>query len=187
MSSEKYIKVDDINIETTDNDFDKNELLENEGFDVYQLQPIKKSNNCLFLKVGKCIELPLIMINQFDFDYNTTCFIISPLYTNDDLENNIFQQKEILIKNKSTMKDIANLKLNFTINNNNIKELISTKENNKIIEGYYTICFCYKNKTILLEKIDKFNSDIIMFEKMLFHLNTFKIKNIIENLIKNNL
>lgn len=190
MSSEEYIKVDNLHIESTDTNFDQNEILEKDCFDVYQLQPIKNSNNCLILKVGKCIDLPLIMINQFDFEYDTICFIISPLYTSDGIVNNILQQKELLIKNKSIMKDIATLKLNFIMTNNNgnnIKELISTNENDNIIEGYYTISFSYKDKTILLEKLDKFKGDLQMFEKMLYHLSTPKIKNIIKNLTKNNL
>ena len=202
MDSEEYIKIKDLDVEyKSDKEFglDYDELLEKEGDSVYQFQPIKDSNRCTIMKVGKFVKIPSILCNEFDLNKKIRCLITSSLYSIIKLEENEkqcrFNMKRIIINDKSMngkLSQIGCIMLNFNTfvhiqnkNNGTVLYYLSTKYHLNELDGFFSISFHYEDKVINLEIIKKYLGDIEMLEKMIYYLSSPNVYKIINDFVVN--
>lgn len=179
---------------------------------VYQVQPIKNTNSAIILKIGELNNRADVLINKFYLFDNVKCNIVSTIYDigelndlklNDYINFNIIK---ILInheKGKNNSCQIAKIMFNFVYyvnnndnnhnnnhneknngkNNSKINNYLSEKNNVKKLDGSFEITFHFNKKKIVLEKLNKFDDINDIIEKMIMHISSSRIKNIITNII----
>jgi hypothetical protein len=170
--SDEYIDLSKLDSQYVDSKYDMteddyNEILNTNGKTVYQLQPIENENYCYIYQVGKMIKLTDIIINEFQLDKILECFIISKLYTLEQLNSISNQCQFCILQITVNRKDrpICHIRFNFhTFDHKQsckpISKYLSTNTNKIKCKGFYSITFHYNNKRINLESMKNYIGNV---------------------------
>ena len=162
---------------------------------IYQLQPHSLDSTATIMKVGIMKNISDILIKNFNILNKYKCYMISKIYSQEQLEIIRYDGKFQLIKiiicfNQNDFVPIAHLCFNFDTNqlqnDNKLADYLSD-ENKKInINGTYSITLHFQengnNKFIMLEQDTHFCGQTEMMVKLTEWLFDDKIQNIINNL-----
>jgi len=177
IESDEYISVHEIESTT--------QSTSNEGnIPVYQVQGINNSSSGIIIQVGQLESAHDVLINEFKLLNKYKCYIVSRLFTKEEIDNvlalGIFQMIKIIIcKDGDTMNmPLCYVCFNFNIldklNAMQTQLYISTSQNKIELKGKYTITFHFKenntNKYILLKTYDKFIGKDDMLNKLIKYL-----------------
>lgn len=193
-SDDEYMDISDINFNKKDENFDKAEDLKKEGFPVYQIQ--SKSNNSIgyIMNVGLFTKVSDVIINKFNISTQIACIMMSCIHDKNNLKSRSnfceFEMIKILINHNNGIKisPIASMFLNFNtfdhkVKKKSIMEYVSTKDNKKKLEGFFTITLHFKDKKVILEKYKTYLGIKKLIDEMIRNLADNKVKNIINELI----
>ncbi len=149
------------------------------GIPVYQVQGKDNTPTALIMKVG-CLENPHdVLINDFKLLNKYKCYIVSRLFSQEELEtlkdHKIYQMIKIIT---CKLGDDMNIPLCYLCFNFNAFELpesyISTHENKIELKGQYTITFHFQkdsdNKYKVLKTYNKFIGKEDMLNKLIKYL-----------------
>ena len=153
--SEDQISIDKINftfdqnISTEeDNDDILDELLEENGESVYQIQGLLGTNSAYLIEVGKAMQIPHILIKEFNDGVYFRINILSTLLHRSDLEDSEVACRLPLLRlqvgNQKNETEIASIIFMFHSFEHikkkiSILELSSTHDNKIPINGYFSI------------------------------------------------
>lgn len=191
MSDQEYINLSDLKVNYIDDHHDE----ENLGQPAYQIQPQPNTDKAIIIEVGKLAEQTDILINQFNISSNEKCIITSSIYHLNDLKELESDCKFPLIKiyvnynNQKKLIPIGCMILFFHTyvhikEKKGIDEYLSTKDNKKLLSGFYSISFHFDNKKIIMENTKEISTIMVMIDKMIEYLASQKIRDVIQDLIK---
>ena len=171
---EKFIKVTDLNINKKQCD-NLDELYE-DCIDIYQIQAIPDKPFISIIKVGVMVEMNDILIKKFKIYDQYTCFIVSKLYSLEqikELQNHkIFQMIRINVCNENN-KVICHLAFNFCPNT------ITSSFND--LEGHFSITLHYDNKYTTLEELQTYCGNENMMIKLTEWLLSDKVQSVLSH------
>ncbi len=161
---------------------------------VYQVQGIHKTRKAYIMEVGKFNNPPEILINKFDISLKERCIITSSIFSLDDLKSLetkcSFPMIKIIVNynNGRVLNPVGSIMLFFHTyehirNSVSIIDHLSTSDTKKELDGYFSISFHFKEKKIALENLKEFIGISKLIDKMIGHLASPKIRNIVDNLL----
>lgn len=195
-TDDEYISISELNInknkenETLGEDYYESELNKT-GKPVYQIQPCDNKNHIFIRQVGLFTKIPSILINKFNISDKIHCVLTSNFHDANSMETGISESRFIMMRMiinhdvSSNLKPIGcmNIYFNLTKNLDNYNDYISDKNNLKKINGDFSITFNYNDKYVLLEEMPKYLGNYEMLERMIYHISTDEIKEILNKLI----
>lgn len=171
-SHDEFISVHDINSNKQSSDI-------KDRISVFQVQGTDNTSTAVIMKVG-CLENPHdVLINDFKLLNKYKCYIVSRLFSQEELEtlkyHKIHQMIKIII---CKLGDDMNIPLCYLCFNFNAFELpesyISTRETKIELNGQYTITFHFQkdndNKYKVLKTYEKFIGKEDMINKLIKYL-----------------
>lgn len=199
--SEEFVNLEDIleahkqDVDFKDDNFDKDQELEDTGSLVYQIQGEDNLDIGFIQEVGIFTKTPGVLINQFDMSTTVRCILSSCFYNKYELKNIAdncqFAMLKMLVNynNGKTLNPIGCLLVNFNSfehksKKKSITEYTSNRSNKKQLKGFWTISFHYKEKKILLQKYKNYLGNKKMIDQLMKYLLDSHVQSIIEELIK---
>ncbi len=196
-TDEEYINVSELDInknkensnETLGEDYYESNL-NKMGKPIYQIQPCDNKSHIFIRQVGLFTKVPSILINKFNISDKIHCVLTSNFHDIDSMETSLSESRFIMMRMlinhdaSNSLKPIGCMNIYFNMKKalDNYNDHISDKDNLKKINGYFSITFNYNDKYVLLEEISKYLGNYEMLERMIYHISTDEIKEILNNL-----